>query len=857
MHTPRLCRLLGLLVLIVASFAAGCPRREEGLIVNVQTDYIPVAEFDTVRVRLDDADVRDVAMAPGVRVSRPMFMTTYDMAAPGTRVVSVSLMRGSLELARRNVQVQFGGTYLVTVVLTRSCAGLSCIAGQSCLGRRCVPDTCITGLEPSCPMPECTSNAACASTTPCVEGECLAGACFQRPNDALCTTSEVCLPETGCIPRPVLADAGIAEDANADASAGDSGMCRGPADCADAFTCTVDSCTGGVCGHDPDNALCPMSACAPMDPSADPTTGCLPACDATTCVAAPCETATCVAGRCERTPLCASGESCCAGSCALDCGAVPCAGQPAGTMCRASAGPCDVAETCDGTNPECPPDALAPATTTCRAAVGPCDVAERCTTGTVECATDAFVATGVACPAGSCDGLGACSSACVPGAACSTGNPCEVGEFACGPTRCVATGPAPAATICRAPAGPCDRQETCGGATTCPPDGFASTGICRDARGACDVAETCNGSSANCPADTRRPTTYVCRGAAGTCDVEERCGGGDDCPANGFQTGGVCRAGGECDPAEMCTGASANCPTDVFSSSSTVCRAAGGVCDQAETCTGTARGCPADVFRTGVCRASAGPCDAVESCSGSSATCPGDTFQSGTTCRISAGPCDNAETCTGTTAACPADGFRTGVCRAATLPCDVAESCTGSSAACPGDGFVAGGTACRGSAGPCDVVESCTGSSAACPGDGFIGVGTICRGSAGVCDVAESCNGASAACPGDGFLPTTTVCRGNAGLCDSTETCTGSSAACPPDARRTGQICGISTGPCNIAAVCGLGVNCPANTTAPDGSSCDERCGNEQCSGGNCVGGFECGGMGCNCDSVCYPSACP
>ena len=49
----------------------------------------------------------------------------------------------------------------------------------------------------------------------------------------------------------------------------------------------------------------------------------------------------------------------------------------AGTECRASAGPCDLAESCSGTSATCPTDAFQPSTTVCRAAVDVCDVAER------------------------------------------------------------------------------------------------------------------------------------------------------------------------------------------------------------------------------------------------------------------------------------------------------------------------------------------------------------------------------------------------------------------------------------------------------------------------------------------------
>jgi cysteine-rich repeat protein len=61
--------------------------------------------------------------------------------------------------------------------------------------------------------------------------------------------------------------------------------------------------------------------------------------------------------------------------------------QPAGTLCRGPAGLCDVAETCDGTSPACPPDQLLPAGAECRPSSGPCDAAETCTGG-VDCPAD-------------------------------------------------------------------------------------------------------------------------------------------------------------------------------------------------------------------------------------------------------------------------------------------------------------------------------------------------------------------------------------------------------------------------------------------------------------------------------------
>jgi len=64
--------------------------------------------------------------------------------------------------------------------------------------------------------------------------------------------------------------------------------------------------------------------------------------------------------------------------------------EPANTECRAKAGDCDVAETCDGQNKACPTDAVVPADTECRAKAGCCDLAETCDGQNKACPTNTF-----------------------------------------------------------------------------------------------------------------------------------------------------------------------------------------------------------------------------------------------------------------------------------------------------------------------------------------------------------------------------------------------------------------------------------------------------------------------------------
>jgi cysteine-rich repeat protein len=201
----------------------------------------------------------------------------------------------------------------------------------------------------------------------------------------------------------------------------------------------------------------------------------------------------------------------------------------AGTGCRASAGACDLAESCNGTDANCPADAKS--TALCRAAAGACDLAE------------------------SCDGIG---------------DDC--------PTDAKST------AVCRAAAGACDLPESCNGtADTCPAD-IKSTAVCRAAAGFCDLAESCNGTADTCPADIK--STAVCRAAAGFCDLAENCNGSDpNCPAD-LKSTAVCRAAaGVCDVAESCDGSNPNCPANVFQPSGTACDD-GSACTLVDQCNG-------------------------------------------------------------------------------------------------------------------------------------------------------------------------------------------------------------------------------------------------------------------------------
>jgi len=298
---------------------------------------------------------------------------------------------------------------------------------------------------------------------------------------------------------------------------------------------------------------------------------------------------------------CNDGNVCTVDSCVAASGCVYTPGN-LGTECRASAGACDVAESCTGSSATCPANGFQSSSTVCRGSEGVCDVSENCTGSAAACPADAK-----------------------------------------------------STAVCRDSAGVCDLADSCDGINNaCPADGFKPTStVCRPSAGACDLADSCTGSAAACSADAK--STAVCRDSAGVCDLSDSCDGTDNaCPADAKSTA-VCRdSAGVCDLSDSCDGTNDACPADVKSTA--VCRDSAGVCDLADSCDGTNDACPADAKSTAVCRDSAGVCDLTDSCDGTNDACPGDA-KSTAICRISSGPdiCDDDEACNGVSDDCPGD----------------------------------------------------------------------------------------------------------------------------------------------------------------------------------------------------------
>lgn len=221
-----------------------------------------------------------------------------------------------------------------------------------------------------------------------------------------------------------------------------------------------------------------------------------------------------------------------------------------------------------------------------------------------------------------CDGGPCCNVDCtLRGAGDNCQSECGMGVCDGNGASCPATIAAPAGTLCRQAAGPCDRTERCDGSSvSCPVDALEPSGTtCRPADGLCDTPEVCSGGQAACPPDAFLPADTACRPSAGACDRDDVCTGwSGDCP-NAWRPGELCRASaGACDVEERCEFGVVDCPIDTFQAEGTECRAARSVCDRRELCTGVDAQCPIDTQAPAgaVCRAAAGgSCDVAETCS--------------------------------------------------------------------------------------------------------------------------------------------------------------------------------------------------------------------------------------------------
>ena len=285
--------------------------------------------------------------------------------------------------------------------------GLFCNGADTCQG-----GVCVNHAGDPCPGPDGDGNCAesCDETTDsCTAPDPNGSAC----NDGLfCNGADQC-DGGACTVHTGDPCAGGPECAHTCNEAADNCSDPGTTACtSDGNVCTDDHCNGaGVCIHTNNTAPCTDGLfCNGAD----------------TCSGGGCNTH--AGNPCTGGPVCAqtcneaadncfatAGTGCTSDGnpCTLDqCNGSGTCTHPAGnagTVCRASAGPCDVAETCTGTSPTCPANGFQPDNT-------PCNDANACTTGD-HCIAGACTSSGVTVcdPCEVCTPAGGCVLPTAPG----------------------------------------------------------------------------------------------------------------------------------------------------------------------------------------------------------------------------------------------------------------------------------------------------------------------------------------------------------------------------------------------------------------------------------------------------------
>jgi len=256
--------------------------------------------------------------------------------------------------------------------------GTGCHAGARSPSGSCITGGRIDVLSPSEVTPATACQFAPGVTTGvlCCVSQCGNGMLDpgEECDDGNLDAGDCCSPtcqfeEAGTLCRPSAGECDPAETCT-----GASGTCpvdaksRSGTPCSDdGNPCTTDLCDGirAACVHAAGNA---RTVCRPSAGECDPEEKCTGA-SGTCPVDAKLQSG---------TPCSDDGSPCTTDLCdGIHAACMHAAGN-AGTVCRPSAGVCDVAEACGGTTATCPPDRFESSSTVCRPAASECEVADFC-----------------------------------------------------------------------------------------------------------------------------------------------------------------------------------------------------------------------------------------------------------------------------------------------------------------------------------------------------------------------------------------------------------------------------------------------------------------------------------------------
>jgi hypothetical protein len=468
--------------------AAACKSSGVALSVDLRTDYLAGREFGSVvtEVTPEGGSAQQSALpvqAPGPDFLEGSRIADFADLAEGALSVKVRIVSPTgATLVERLARVSVHGDYALTVVVSRSCAGVECPVPDgdpklsTCDRGQCVSPDCTPQNTGACGSAQCAYDADCHAKVDCIAGRCIAGTCLFVPDDAKCGGT-VCDAKTGCGLFPTCSPTSTTEVSCADGVDDD---CDGLVDCEDT------DCSGKPCGDGcTEGGVCSGSVCTGGKPRS---------CDDGN----PCTDDACVAkgGGCSHTPntascddgvFCNGADTCAGGTCSVHAGnpcTKPC--DEAGKKCAGCAVDADCGPVTYGTT-SCPwPNVCATSVTGSRAVHTPKCVSGSCTVvdSTQSQTCTRSVSNGLSCGSNSY----CCSGSCVAkndpnhcsscGVKCGSGSSCGSiggGNYSCtcsSNAQCVTAGFGSGAT-CWSPSGQmycncqCTTAGCCSGGGSC------------------------------------------------------------------------------------------------------------------------------------------------------------------------------------------------------------------------------------------------------------------------------------------------------------------------------------------------------------------------------------------------------
>jgi hypothetical protein len=217
---------------VVVAVAAGCGDDDASVFVELRTDFVPGVEFVEVRTTLGggpsdpvEAERRTTA-ARGDDYLAAVRVAEVDGLTRGSKTVRIELLgRAGEMVASRRVRVELDRDLGIAVLITRTCADVSCPGDMDapelteCLGGRCVAPECTLDDPAACGASSCQSDEDCFVSAACAMAACRFSACLSVPNPGGCALDEWCDPDVGCTrisSGPV--DAGAMDSGGTDAA---------------------------------------------------------------------------------------------------------------------------------------------------------------------------------------------------------------------------------------------------------------------------------------------------------------------------------------------------------------------------------------------------------------------------------------------------------------------------------------------------------------------------------------------------------------------------------------------------------------------------------------------------------------